>query len=160
MCHILREKKKNGRGPRISQAELAICLQAIICQNVIFVLRQTIPKLMSNLTNSSSCQREVWRIIFEMCNDAVVCGFSCQNFHCKIYIIVLSSHWRKSKQKKSLSCYKRGNELLLPSVQQQPSSLSSGSLCLWREEARICSPKAKAQGRGGLVFRRFSSPPP
>lgn len=74
-CHILRGKK-NGRSPRISQAELAIYLQAI-CQNVIFVPRQTISKLMSNLTNSSSCQSEVWRAIFETCNDAVVCGFSC-----------------------------------------------------------------------------------
>jgi len=47
------------------QSELAIYPQANICQNVIFVPIQMIPKLMSNLRNSSSCQREVWRIIFE-----------------------------------------------------------------------------------------------
>lgn len=63
--------KKNGRSPRISQGELAIGLQATVCQNVIFVLRQTKSKLMSDLINSLSCQTEVGRITFEMCNDAV-----------------------------------------------------------------------------------------
>jgi len=45
-------------------------------------------------------------------------------------------------------------------MQQQPSSISSSSLCLWREEARISSPTAKVQGRVELVFRRFFSPTP
>lgn len=83
-CVTFLGRKRNERSPRNPQAELAICLQGIICQNMTSVLRQMVCKLLPNLTNSSSCQREIWRMIFETCNDAVVCGFSCQNFHCNI----------------------------------------------------------------------------
>lgn len=83
--------------------------------------------------------------------------FALQNLYKCIKQPVKKMKTKNNQTKNSLIYYKRENGLLLPSMQQQPGSLSSGSFCLWREEVGICSPRAKSQGRGELAFRGLSS---